>query len=91
MEDVIERLREENEPVPVPLELPDEDLLVERAVSAVIAEARTSAGVADVPIDRMRAGEVSANELAELLSPSLFAEERIVILESTADAGKDAR
>ena len=29
MEDVIERLREENEPVPVPLELPDEDLLVE--------------------------------------------------------------
>ncbi|TWI57703.1 SUKH superfamily protein [Pseudomonas duriflava] len=29
MEDVIERLREENEPVPVPLELPDEDRLVE--------------------------------------------------------------
>jgi len=29
MEDVIELLRERNEPVPVPLELPDEDLLVE--------------------------------------------------------------
>lgn len=29
MEDVIEELREKNEPVPVPLELPDEDLLVE--------------------------------------------------------------
>ncbi|MDO8273044.1 MAG: SMI1/KNR4 family protein [Gammaproteobacteria bacterium] len=29
MEDVIEILRERNEPVPVPLELPDEDLLVE--------------------------------------------------------------
>jgi hypothetical protein len=29
MEDVIEKLREENEPVPVPLELPDEDQLVE--------------------------------------------------------------
>lgn len=29
MEDVIEQLREANEPVPVPLELPDEDLLVE--------------------------------------------------------------
>ncbi len=28
MEDVIELLREKNEPVPVPLELPDEDLLV---------------------------------------------------------------
>jgi len=29
MEDVIEILQERNEPVPVPLELPDEDLLVE--------------------------------------------------------------
>ncbi|MFF7707304.1 SMI1/KNR4 family protein [Pseudomonas sp. NPDC007930] len=29
MEDVIEQLREANEPVPVPLELPDEDVLVE--------------------------------------------------------------
>ncbi|MCJ1886341.1 SMI1/KNR4 family protein [Pseudomonas sp. LA21] len=29
MEDVIEKLREANEPVPVPLELPDEELLVE--------------------------------------------------------------
>jgi len=29
MEDVIDILREHNEPVPVPLELPDEDLLVE--------------------------------------------------------------
>lgn len=29
MEDVMDILRERNEPVPVPLELPDEDLLVE--------------------------------------------------------------
>ncbi|MCB1665910.1 MAG: SMI1/KNR4 family protein [Pseudomonadales bacterium] len=29
MEDVIDQLRERNEPVPVPLELPDDDLLVE--------------------------------------------------------------
>jgi len=29
VEDVIEQLRELNQPVPVPLELPDEDLLVE--------------------------------------------------------------
>ncbi|MDG6404455.1 SMI1/KNR4 family protein, partial [Pseudomonas quasicaspiana] len=28
MEEVIEQLREANEPVPVPLELPDEDQLV---------------------------------------------------------------
>ena len=29
MEEVIEQLRELNEPVPVPLELPEEELLVE--------------------------------------------------------------
>lgn len=29
MEDVIDELRERNEPVPVPLELPDDDVLVE--------------------------------------------------------------
>ena len=29
MEEIIEQLREANEPVPVPLELPDEDQLVE--------------------------------------------------------------
>jgi DNA polymerase-3 subunit delta len=38
----------------------------------------------------MRAGEVSTNELAELLSPSLFADERVVVLEAAGDAGKDA-
>ncbi|EUA87626.1 DNA polymerase III, delta subunit [Mycobacterium ulcerans str. Harvey] len=38
----------------------------------------------------MRAGDVSTYELAELLSPSLFAEERIVVLEAAAEAGKDA-
>jgi DNA polymerase-3 subunit delta len=38
----------------------------------------------------MRAGDVSTYELAELLSPSLFADERIVVLEAAAEAGKDA-
>ena len=70
--------------------LGDEELLVERAVAAVLKTARTAAGTVDVPVDRMRAGEVSTNELAELLSPSLFADERVLVLESAADAGKDA-
>ncbi|BBY30763.1 DNA polymerase III subunit delta [Mycolicibacterium sediminis] len=72
------------------LVLGDEELLVERAVAAVLTTARTAAGTVDVPVDRMRAGEVSTNELAELLSPSLFADERVLVLESAADAGKDA-
>ncbi len=37
MEDVIELLQERNEPVPVPLELPDEDLLVEIEEQLLIA------------------------------------------------------
>ncbi|MCG7596222.1 DNA polymerase III subunit delta [Mycobacterium sp. PSTR-4-N] len=70
--------------------LGDEELLVERAVAAVLAQARASAGTTDVPVDRLRAGEVSASEIAELLSPSLFADERVVVLESAAEAGKEA-
>lgn len=72
------------------LVLGDEELLVERAVATVLRGARKQAGTADVPVDRLRAGEVSTSELAELLSPSLFADERVVVLESAAEAGKDA-
>jgi DNA polymerase III subunit delta len=70
--------------------LGDEELLVERAVGEVLRSARDAAGNVDVPVDRLRAGEVSTSELAELLSPSLFADERVVVLESAAEAGKDA-
>lgn len=70
--------------------LGDEELLVERAVGGVLRAARKAAGTEDVPVNRLRAGEVSVNELAELLSPSLFADERLVILEAAAEAGKDA-
>ncbi|WAY17584.1 DNA polymerase III subunit delta [Mycolicibacterium fortuitum] len=72
------------------LVLGDEELLVERAVGSVLRALRAQAGSDDVPVDRMRAGEVSTSELAELLSPSLFAEERMVVLEAAAEAGKDA-
>lgn len=67
-----------------------EDLLVERAIAVILREARAAAGSDDVPVNRLRAGEVSTSELAELLSPSLFADERIVILEAADEAGKDA-
>ncbi len=79
------------------LVLGDEELLVERAVGEVLRSARQRAGVGsgasavqDVPVSRMRAGDVSTYELAELLSPSLFADERIVVLEAAAEAGKEA-
>ena len=71
--------------------LGDEELLVERAVAGVLRSARQRAGTsADIPVNRMRAGDIDTYELAELLSPSLFADERIVVLEAAAEAGKEA-
>jgi DNA polymerase III subunit delta len=79
---------------PLHLVLGDEELLVERAVADLLRAARqragTDSGTDAVPVNRMRAGDVSTYELAELLSPSLFTDERIVVLEAAADAGKDA-
>jgi len=79
---------------PLHLVLGDEELLVERAVADVLRSARkravTPSSIQDVPVSRMRAGDVGVYELAELLSPSLFADERIVVLEAAAEAGKDA-
>ncbi|WP_241387041.1 DNA polymerase III subunit delta [Rhodococcus sp. CH91] len=73
------------------LVLGEEELLVDRAVAQIVSDVRARSGSpADLPVSRLRAGDAGVPELAELLSPSLFAEERIVILESTADAGKDA-
>jgi DNA polymerase-3 subunit delta len=79
-----------NETAGLHLVLGEEELLVERAIADVLRGARARAGTADVPVDRLRAGEVSTSELAELLSPSLFADERVVVLEAAAEAGKDA-
>jgi DNA polymerase-3 subunit delta len=72
------------------LALGDEEFLVERAVAGVLKQARKQAGIDDIPVNRLRAGEVSTGELAELLSPSLFADARIVVLEAAGEAGKEA-
>ncbi|MFC6013242.1 DNA polymerase III subunit delta [Nocardia lasii] len=78
-------------PASVHLVLGDEELLVERAIAKVTAQVRAGAPDPDsVPVDRLRAGDASTAELAELLSPSLFAEDRVIVLESAAEAGKDA-
>lgn len=68
--------------------LGDDDFLTGRVIKQVKTEQSRAAGV-DVPITRVRAGEVTGPELAELLSPSLFAEERIVVIEAADAAGKD--
>lgn len=75
---------------PLHLILGGEELLIDRAVAEIVRAARACAGTDDVPVDHLRAGDVSTNELAELLSPSLFADERVVVLEAADEAGKDA-
>lgn len=74
-------------PVPVRLVLGDQELLVERAVERAIAAAR----VADpaVEVQRLRTAELTAGTLSELVSPSLFAESRVVVLEAAQEAGAE--
>lgn len=72
------------------LVLGDEELLVERAVASVLRTVRNRAGGLDVPVTRVRAGDVGTHELAELLSPSLFCDERLIVLHAAGEAGKDA-
>src|SRR5690349_5681316 len=75
----------------VHLVLGDDEFLAERATGAIVAAVRaTVSNPEDIPVTRLRAGDATAPELAELLSPSLFAEDRIIVLEAAAEAGKDA-
>ncbi len=72
------------------LVLGDEDLLIERAVAGIVAAARAGSDAGgQLQATRLRAGEVAVHELAELLSPSLFAEDRVLVLEAAGEAGKE--
>jgi DNA polymerase III subunit delta len=74
-------------PDPLLLVLGDEELLVERAVRAALAQARAADASAD--LTRVRVTDLTPPELAELLSPSLFAEGRVVVLEGAQEIGKE--
>jgi len=75
-------------PAPLHLVLGDEELLVERAVRAVVGAARATDP--DVEVRRLRTPEVTPPDLFAALSPSLFAEARVIVLEAAHEAGKDA-
>jgi DNA polymerase III subunit delta len=72
---------------PVHLVLGDEELLVERAVDGIVAEVR----VAEPPAElrRFRVAELTPAGLADSLSPSLFAEARVIVLQAAHEAAKD--
>ncbi|WP_073460165.1 DNA polymerase III subunit delta [Pseudonocardia thermophila] len=72
---------------PVHLVLGEEELLVERAIGEIVAQARELDPT--VEVRRYRATELSPAELAESVSPSLFADARVIVLMAAHEAGKD--
>jgi DNA polymerase III subunit delta len=74
-------------PEPLQLVLGEEELLVERAVARVIAQARAIEPA--VEVRRLRAAELTPAGLAESLSPSLFAEARVIVVQSAHELGKE--
>lgn len=75
------------------LVLGDDEFLTERATSRVVAEVRAAAPAGEEPavVSRLGGPEVTASQLFELLSPSLFGEARIVVVTGAAELGKDAQ
>lgn len=80
-----------NNPVaPVHLIEGNEEFLAERARKRIVTEIRQNSPEGDaLPVTTMRAGEVTGSELLELLSPSLFGEDRVIVLTNTDEAGKE--
>ena len=72
---------------PIRLVIGDEELLVNRAVSEVVTAARNADPGAD--IREFEASQLSAGELAETVSPSLFGGRRVTVIRNGQDAKKD--
>lgn len=74
-------------PDPLQLVLGEEELLVERAIRAAVSAARSADPEAE--LRRVKVSELTPPELDEMLSPSLFAEGRVVALEAAETASKE--
>jgi DNA polymerase-3 subunit delta len=66
----------------------DEELLVARAVMRSLADRVDADGQVAPSLQHMDAGETSVADLAEALSPSLFAEDRQLVMRNVQDADK---
>jgi DNA polymerase-3 subunit delta len=73
---------------PLLLVVGDEELLVSRAVSKVVGAAREAD--ANVDVRDLEGSEIEPGDLAELLSPSLFAERRVLVIQGAESLTKDA-
>jgi len=65
----------------------DEELLLERAVQSVYAAAREADPEAQ--LRRVRITDLTPGDLNELVSPSLFAEARVMVLDAAHEGGAD--
>ena len=73
---------------PLTLVVGDEELLVSRAVSAVVRAAR--ARTPDVEVRDLEGATLVPGDLDEVLSPSLFGDERVVVVRAAHDLSKEA-
>ena len=73
--------------VPLTVVVGDEELLVSRAVSAIVRAAR--AADPSVDVRDVDPGALQPGDLADLLSPSLFAERRVLVVRAAQDLPKD--
>jgi DNA polymerase III subunit delta len=69
----------------------DEELLVARAVARTLAAAVAAGGADEIgpSVHDVEAGEFTVELMADVLSPSLFAEERLLVVRSLQDADKE--
>lgn len=72
---------------PLTLVVGDEELLVSRAVSAVVRAARMRSS--ETEVTELDGGALQPGDLVEVLSPSLFGDERVVVLRATQDLSKE--
>ena len=73
--------------VPLTLVVGEEELLVSRAVSAVVRAAR--AADPDVEVRDLVGAELERGDLDEVLTPSLFGERRVLVVRRAQDCVKD--
>jgi DNA polymerase III subunit delta len=77
---------------PLAVVVGDEELLVERAVSALVAAASSAAAAADaeaIDLHDIAVSSLAPGQLPVLAAPSLFGGDTVVVLRGAQDAGKD--
>ena len=74
-------------PSSVTVVIGDEELLVERAITAVVAVARLAD--ADTDVRDLAGGSLEPGQLAELTSPSLFGERRVLVVRDVEQLPKE--